>query len=188
MNGQRIRVAHIAKQQQQTQIAAARYEEIGAVELAIKKPIHVVPAARVHFTTSCPSMLGKVHVTLTVNVMFKLGNNEFLIADYAFNKVTNRNDADQLFSLQDREMPYAPLGHDGHTFFDGLLWPDSNDIFHDVPHGRFGRSFTLENNLACIMSLSNDTNEFFALNHGQRSNVLVSHFRDGFEHSGVRVN
>src|SRR5258708_16270219 len=86
-------------------------------------------------------------------------------------------------------MAHALLTHYGHTLVNGLFWLCNDDVsFHDVPHGRCGRRLTLENNIPRIMPFGDDANEFVAFHHGQRSNVFFSHFRDGIEDGGIRVN
>src|SRR5260370_10285916 len=86
-------------------------------------------------------------------------------------------------------MAHALLSHDGHTFVNGLFRLCNDDVsFHDVPHGRCGRRFTLENNVPRIVPFGDDANQFVAFHHHQRSNVFFSHFRDGIEHGSIRVN
>src|SRR5258708_7801143 len=86
-------------------------------------------------------------------------------------------------------MAPALLSHDGHTFVNGLFRLCNDDVsFHDVPHGRCGRRFTLENNVPRIVPFGDDANQFVAFHHGQRSNVFFSHFRDGVEDGSIRVN
>ena len=55
---------------------------------------------------------------LTCDVMLELFNDEVLITDDVFDQVAYRNDPNQLFLVEDREMPYGFFGHDSHTFFD----------------------------------------------------------------------
>src|SRR5450631_1250998 len=86
-------------------------------------------------------------------------------------------------------MAHALLSHEGHTLVNGLFRPCNDDVsFHDVPHGRCGRRFTLENNIPRIVPFGDNANELVAFHHYQRSNVFFSHFRDGIEDRSIRVN
>src|SRR5258708_14174647 len=86
-------------------------------------------------------------------------------------------------------MAHALLTHDGHALVNGLVWLCNDDVsFHDVPHGRCGRRFTLENNIPRIVPFGDDANELVAFHHYQRSNVFFSHFRDGIEDGSIGVN
>ena len=58
---------------------------------------------------------------LAVNIVLKLANREFLIADDALDEIADRNDADQFFSVDHGQMADALVCHDGHTFLDGLF-------------------------------------------------------------------
>jgi hypothetical protein len=86
-------------------------------------------------------------------------------------------------------MAHALLTNKGHTLVNGLFRPRNDDAsFHDVPHGRCGRRFTLENNIPRIVPFGDNANELVAFHHYQRSNVFFSHFRDGIEDRSIRVN
>src|ERR1039457_861845 len=86
-------------------------------------------------------------------------------------------------------MAHALLSNEGHTLVNGLFRPCNDDAsFHDVPHGRCGRRFTLENNIPRIVPFGDNANELVAFHHYQRSNVFFSHFRDGIEDRSSRVN
>src|ERR1019366_694549 len=86
-------------------------------------------------------------------------------------------------------MTHALLTHEGHTLVNGLFRPCNDDVsFHDVPHRRCGRRFTLENNIPRIMPFGDDANDLVAFHNYQRSNVFFSHFRDGIEDGSIRVN
>src|SRR6202158_5647994 len=86
-------------------------------------------------------------------------------------------------------MAHALLTHEGHTLVNGLFRPCNDDVsFHDVPHGRCGRRFTLENNIPRIVPFGDDANQLVAFHHYQRSNVFFSHFRDGIEDGSIWVN
>jgi hypothetical protein len=70
------------------------------------------------------------------------------------------------FSLKHRQMAHALLRHDRHTLINGLFWLHDDDLsFHDVPHGRFGRRFALENNIARIVPFGDDANDLVAFHH-----------------------
>ena len=86
-------------------------------------------------------------------------------------------------------MAHALLSHECHTLVNGLFRPRNDDVsFHDVPHGRCGRCFALENDIPRVVSFGDDANELVAIHHDHRSNVFLSHFRDGIEDSSIRVN
>src|SRR6266852_3702021 len=86
-------------------------------------------------------------------------------------------------------MAHALLSHEGHTLVNGLFRPCNDDVsFHDVPHGRCGRHFTLENNIPRIVPFGDNANELVAFHHYQRPNVHFSHFRDGIEDRSIRVD
>src|SRR3974390_211973 len=86
-------------------------------------------------------------------------------------------------------MTYALLSHKYHTLLNGFFWPsDDNVSLHDLPHRHCWRGFALKNDIPGVVSFGDDTNEFVAIHHDQRSNVLVSHFCDGIEDSSIRVN
>src|SRR5260370_26315786 len=86
-------------------------------------------------------------------------------------------------------MAHALLTYEGHTLVNGWFRPCNDDVsFHDVPHGRCGRRFTLENNIPRIVPFGDDADELVAFHHYQRSNVFFSHFRDGIEDGSIWVN
>jgi len=62
--------------------------------------------------------------------------------------------ADHLFTIQNRQMPDAMLGHRSQTFFGG-----NHAIGHDLPHlGFFGRT-VLQNDFARLIALGNDADQ-----------------------------
>src|ERR1700744_6048149 len=86
-------------------------------------------------------------------------------------------------------MAHALLTHDGHAFVNGLTWLRNDDVsFPDVPYRRRRRGLAPENNISRIVPFGDDADEFLAVHHDQRSNVLFSHFRDGVEDASIRVN
>ena len=56
-----------------------------------------------------------------MNIVFKLLDDEFLIADDALDEVTDRHKASYFLSLEYWKMAHALVGHESHTFLDGLL-------------------------------------------------------------------
>src|ERR1700761_1509193 len=86
-------------------------------------------------------------------------------------------------------MADALLTHDGHAFVNGLSRLCNDDVsFHDVSYGRRRRRLAPENNVPRVVPFGDDADEFLAVHHDQRANVLFSHFRDGVEDAGIRVN
>lgn len=139
--------------------------------------------------TNAADARGRSQLPLALNIMFKLIDNEFLITYYALNKITNRNDSNKLFSIQHREMAYAPLCHEGHALFNGLFGPrNQHPCLHDIANHRRGRIFDYESNIPRKVSLGDDAKEYLTIHHDQRTNVFVRHFCHGIDHGGIRVN
>ena len=70
---------------------------------------------------------------MAVNKMFKLIDSETLIADFALNEITDRDNTDELASLKHREMGYTPLRHEGHAMLNGMFGPcDQDPRLHDI--------------------------------------------------------
>src|SRR5450759_3258531 len=86
-------------------------------------------------------------------------------------------------------MAHALVAHESHALLDGLFGQHEYDApFHDLPDRRRGRQMALEYNVTRIVSLGDDTDQFLAIHHEQRSDVILSHFCDRVEDRGVRVN
>jgi len=126
---------------------------------------------------------------LPVNVVFKLLNDEFLITDDTFHEVADRHDANHFFSFEHGQMAHKLVTHEGHALLDRLFGPHTYDVpLHDVPDRRCGRGLALEHDIARIVSLGDDADEFLTIHDDQRSDVVLGHFCDRIEHGSVRVN
>ena len=53
--------------------------------------------------------------------VLKLIKQKFLIADYAFHQISNRDYSDEFCIFDDREMANSFVGHDRHAIFDRLI-------------------------------------------------------------------
>src|SRR3974390_1405858 len=59
---------------------------------------------------------------------------------------------------------------------------------HDIFDWRSGRGFALQHDIARIVSLRYDTNQFSIVHDKQRADVFVSHFCNGIAYRCVRTN
>src|SRR5207253_6141034 len=53
---------------------------------------------------------------LAADIVFELFDHELLLGNNRLDEITNRDDADQLSAVQDRQVANPPLGDDGHAF------------------------------------------------------------------------
>ena len=52
---------------------------------------------------------------LTLNVVFKLIDDEFLFGNYEFEQIADGDDADYFCAVEHRQMTHALVGHQGHA-------------------------------------------------------------------------
>ena len=72
--------------------------------------------------------------------VLKLVNQKFLIADYAFHQISDRDYSDEFCIFNDGEMANSFVGHDRHTIPDRLIWLRVENLsLHDFLDARCGR-------------------------------------------------
>ena len=103
-----------------------------------------------------------------MDVVFKLADYQFLLANNALHEIAYRNNPNELFSIDHREMADAPVGHKRHALFNRMFRPrDKNLLFHNVANKRLRRGPAFQKNIACIVPFRGNTNKFVPVHHSQ---------------------
>ena len=85
---------------------------------------------------------------MTMNVVLELVNYEFLLANNTLHQIAYRNNANQCFSFEHREMADAPVGHQCHALFNRLFWPRDKDVrLHNLANRRLRRGSAFQKTL-----------------------------------------
>src|SRR4051812_12597713 len=84
------------------------------------------------------------------------------------NKITDRDNTDELVSLKHREMGYTPLRHEGHALLNGMFGPcDQDPRLHNIANQRrrwiWGHSGGIPRN----MPLSDDPEKCSSIHYDQ---------------------
>jgi len=103
-----------------------------------------------------------------MNKMFKLIDSETLIADFTLNKITDRDNTDELVSLKHGEMGYTPLRHEGHALLNGLFGPRNQDPrLHNIANQRHRRVWGHSGGIPRNVPLSDDPKQCPSIHYDQ---------------------
>src|SRR3972149_4946667 len=151
-----------------------------------KRTIGVLPTAAT--MSGWMSTTGRLGTLLSPpDVVVELLDHRCQVGDHGFAPIRDRDHPDELVPIEDGEVADVAFGHQLHAIFEGCRWSDGLDLGgHDLGPGGFPRAPIHQHDLAGVVTLRDDADEFAVIYDRQGAYVLVGQKLEGVVHGSPR--